>query len=314
LDLLIERYATSFKGEWDAFAQASKNGTFLFTRDFMEYHSDRFDDHSLIVRRGAEILALLPANSVGAELHSHQGLTYGGLVMSASMTTPDAVAVFDSLLAHLRREGFHRVHYKTMPSIYHRIPAEEDLYALFLADAMLSRRDVLSVVPLGRRGPVQSRRRRGASKAAKQGVLITEAEHFGAYWGLLTRHLQERYGVDPVHALDEIELLRRRFPDAIKLFEARIGVDVIAGVVIFESPMVAHVQYIAASMQGREASALDAIFQHLLENVFDRKPYFDFGISNEQAGRYLNHGLIEQKEGFGARTVVHDHYVIELTS
>ena len=39
----------------------------------------------------------------------------------------------------------------------------------------------------------------------------------------------------------------------------------------------------------------------------DRR-YFSFGISTEQAGQYLNEGLIAQKEGFGARTVVHDFY------
>ena len=36
--------------EWDAFVGASKNGTFLLTRPYMDYHADRFTDHSLIAR------------------------------------------------------------------------------------------------------------------------------------------------------------------------------------------------------------------------------------------------------------------------
>lgn len=76
--------------------------------------------------------------------------------------------------------------------------------------------------------------------------------------------------------------------------------------------MVAHAQYMASSPTGRDLGALDTLFAHLLDNVFPGKPFFDFGISNEHGGRVLNCGLIEQKEGFGARTVVHDFYEVDL--
>jgi hypothetical protein len=309
---VIERYRPADAAAWDAFVRSSKNGTFLFERGYMDYHSDRFADHSLIVRAGGEIVALFPANRVGDELHSHQGLTYGGFVVSDAMTTPAMLDLFEALLAFLRHEGFRRLHYKTVPSIYHRLPAEEDRYALFRTGAMLTRRDVLSVIPAGRRGPVQARRRRGAAKADRQGVIVAEARDWGPYWAILSDHLKARYGVAPVHTLAEIELLRGRFPDAIRLFQARLGDEVAAGVVVFESAMVAHVQYIGSSERGRETGALDAVFRHLIEDVFAEKPYFDFGISNEEQGRYLNRGLIEQKEGFGGRAVVHDFYALEL--
>lgn len=48
----------------------------------------------------------------------------------------------------------------------------------------------------------------------------------------------------------------------------------------------------------------------LIHVYYASKPYFDFGTSDEDGK--LNLGLIDQKEGFGARTVVHDHYVLEL--
>jgi hypothetical protein len=310
--LTIERYAPPHQGVWDSFVRASKNGTFLFNRRYMDYHADRFQDHSLIVSSGKGIVALLPANSVGKELHTHQGLTYGGLVVSDEMTTPLMLDLFEALAGHLRRKGFRRLHYKTVPPIYHRLPAEEDRYALFRAGAVLVRRDVLSVIPAGRRGPVQARRRRGAVKAEKLGVLVREAEHWAPYWAMLTRHLAGRYGVAPVHTLSEIELLRDRFPAEIRLFEGVFEDQVVAGVVVFESPMVAHVQYIASSSRGREIGALDAVFHHLLERIFKEKPFFDFGISNEQQGRFLNRGLIEQKEGFGGRAVVHDFLALSL--
>ena len=66
--------------EWNQFVRASKNGTFLFDRRFMDYHSDRFSDHSLMCYREGRLYALLPANEKGDTLVSHGGLTYDGLV------------------------------------------------------------------------------------------------------------------------------------------------------------------------------------------------------------------------------------------
>ena len=291
---------------------SSKNGTFLFARDYMEYHSEKFEDHSLIIRKGGTIFALMPANRVDDELHSHQGLTYGGLVTTSSMTTPRMVQIFKTLVKYLHGLGFRRLHYKTVPYIYHRIPAGEDLYVLFHAGAPLTRRDVLSVIPLGRRAPVQARRRRGAAKAQKHRLVVGETGDWRNYWKLLSDRLQDRYDVQPVHSIQQIELLRGRFLENIRLFEARLLDEVLAGVVIFESAMVAHVQYVASSARGRDAGALDRIFEYLIEQVFREKPFFDFGSSNEQQGRFLNIGLIEQKEGFGARAIVHDFYTLEL--
>lgn len=309
----IELYEPSFQSAWDAFVMSSKNGTFLLMRDYMDYHRDRFADCSFVVRDGETVVALLPANRVNDDLYSHQGLTYGGFITSAAMTTPQMLEVFDATLIHLRQQGIRRLHYKTIPSIYHSVPAEEDRYALFIKSASLSRRDVLSVIPCASRAPVQSRRRRGATKAFREGVVVDASDDFRSYWNLLSDHLQQRFAVSPVHSLEEIELLKSRFSQEIQLYTAQRDGLLLAGVVLFETAQVAHVQYIASSAEGRDVGALDAVFTELIENRFARKPYFDFGISNENSGRYLNTGLIEQKEGFGARAVVHDHYTLNLT-
>jgi hypothetical protein len=81
---------------------------------------------------------------------------------------------------------------------------------------------------------------------------------------------------------------------------------------MFNSSQVAHVQYISTSPRGREVGALDLLFATLIERDYVNQAYFDFGISNEHDGRILNVGLVEQKEGFGARAVAHDYYEITL--
>mgnify|MGYP006969164291 CR=1 FL=1 len=45
---------------------------------------------------------------------------------------------------------------------------------------------------------------------------------------------------------------------------------------------------------------------------FAGKKYFDFGISVEDGGRYLNNGLIAYKERLGGRAIVYDTYIIDL--
>ena len=76
----IVRYTPGHIAEWNQFVEASKNGTFLFDRRYMDYHADRFNDFSLMFYLGSRLLAVLPAHVVGDTLCSHNGLTYGGLL------------------------------------------------------------------------------------------------------------------------------------------------------------------------------------------------------------------------------------------
>jgi hypothetical protein len=309
----VERFTSAARGLWDGFVRNSKNGTFLFLRDYMDYHQDRFEDHSLIVHEeGGPPVALLPASRRGEVLESHGGLTYGGVVCDSSMTAARMLGVFAALLDHLRRESFTLLRYRAIPHIYHRAPAEEDLYALARNGARLLHRAALSV--LDARHPVepQIRRRRGIRKALTAGLTCRESDDLETYWALLTTALRETYGAKPVHSLDEIDLLRSRFPQNIRLFGCFQDVSLVAGVLVYETPTVARAQYIAASEVGKRLSALDLLFEVLLREVFPEKPYFDLGTSESADGLDLNRGVLEYKESLGARTVVQDTYELPI--
>jgi hypothetical protein len=310
--ITIDPYAPDRQEEWDRFVFGSKNGTFLLQRGYMDYHAHRFEDCSLMVRADGDLVALLPAHAVQAQLHSHQGLTYGGFIVSSRMTTPLMLDVFAAAVDEMRRRWFTTAVYKTIPHIYHRLPAEEDRYALFRANAMLYRRDLLSTIDMLRRPQPQERRRRGAAKAARAGVEVAESSDWRGYWTLLEAHLQNRHGVSPVHSLEEILLLHSRFPRNIRLFTAKLKGALVGGSVIYETDEVAHLQYAASNADGFALGALDRLFFHLLDEVFAGKRWFDFGNSTEQQGRWLNDGLIEQKEGFGGRAVAHDYYTLNI--
>jgi len=310
--LWVERFRPALAEEWNAFVASSKNGTFLLDRRYMDYHSDRFLDHSLLLRDANQALvALLPANEAQHWLHSHAGLTYGGLLLGIRTGASAVLEMFEAIRDYLRANALVGLRYKTIPSIYHRHPAEEDRYALFRMSARLVRRDVLAVVPSGNRIRYQDRRARGVKAARKAGVMVAESTDFSAFWGVLDTHLRARFSASPVHSLEEISMLQGRFSASIRLFEATSDGSVVAGVVIFETDRVAHVQYISASERGKALHALDAVFDYLLNQCYPHKPFFDFGGSNGETGDELNAGLVAQKEGFGARTIVHDYYELD---
>lgn len=307
----VVRYVPERAEEWDSFVVESRNGTFLFERAYMDYHADRFRDHSLFLEIQGRPVALLPAHERAKALVSHGGLTYGGLIVGDRATLSTIGHCFDAVLRQMRDEGLERLIYKTIPHIYHRQPAEEDLYALFLRGAERHRRDVLLVLDNQSRGPMQERRTRSLKRASRAGLTVRESHDYAAYWPVLTENLQSKHGVGPVHTLPEIEMLAGRFPENIQLTICTAGERVLGGIVVYASDRVAHLQYIASSAEGREYGALDAVIAHLMERWRDRR-YFDFGAATEDDGRHVNAGLVEFKEGFGARTVVHDHYTVDV--
>ena len=131
----VLKYEPELKDQWNNFVFNSKNGIFLFYRDYLEYHSDRFHDHSLLFIKNKKIVGLLPANTRKNTLYSHEGLTFGGIISGFDMKTPLMMEIFDRFIEHCKNEDKTEIVYKVIPNIYHLVPAEEDLYALFRYDA-----------------------------------------------------------------------------------------------------------------------------------------------------------------------------------
>lgn len=309
----VEPFNAGLRAEWDDFVRGSRNGTFLFERGYMDYHAERFEDASLLLRdRKGEVVALLPANRAGDRVSSHDGLTYGGLVLGLKARTREVLGLLEAALEHYCASGVTSLAYKCVPHIYHRLVSDDDLYALYRVGATLTRRDVSSTVQPNIRPAPQARRLRGARKGRSFGISICESADFGSFWPVLQEALSGRHGVLPVHSLEEITLLAGRFPAAIRLFTALEDREVVAGVVIYETPLVAHAQYIGSSQRGREVAALDLLLEELISVVYRDKRYFDFGISTLENGTELNVGLIDYKEGFGATAIVHDFYRIDV--
>ncbi len=310
--ILIAPYQNEHKTVWNDFVATSKNGLFLFSRDYMDYHSDRFHDHSLMFFRKGKLIGLFPANLKDNVLYSHGGLTFGGVISDSNMSAQIMLEIFEELNDHCRQKGISKIIYKTLPYIYHLFPSDEDLYALFRHNAQLIGRGVTASIYMTQKLDFDESRTRSIKKAQKNNLVVKRTFEFGSFMEIVKNVLLEHHGVAPVHTPQEIELLATRFPNNLKLFCSYKDNKMLAGVLVFESRNVAHAQYIANSNEGRGLGALEIVFDYLINTQFRSKKYFDFGISTEQMGQVLNSGLMLQKEGFGARSIMQDIYQLTI--
>ncbi len=310
--LEIRPYDPSCEKVWDHWCAGTVNATLLHTRRFLSYHGDRFNDASVLVYDGEKLIGLLPAAvspADAAHVVSHPGATYGGIVHDGRLTGQRMLAAFDAILGFYRAKGFSRLLYKAVPHGYCTTPAQDDLYALFRLDARRIRCDLSSTIDLANRRPLSERRRRSLKKALKSVCISSDIARLPGLWAVLHGNLERKHGARPVHTLEEITLLASRFPELIQMRCAVIDETVVAGVLLFLSANLWHAQYIASSEQGYAVSALDAVFDAVIEEAGDRGArYFDFGTSNEDGGRVLNEGLYGFKTEFGGGGMAHEFY------
>ncbi|MDI3318638.1 GNAT family N-acetyltransferase [Pinibacter soli] len=313
MDIKIERYNSSLQSVWDSFVKDAKNGVFLFERNYLEYHADRFTDHSLLFYKEDELVCVLPANEKETTYSSHGGLTFGGFIMSRRASITFVNKAFPVLLDYLKQNSFTTFIYKSIPFVYHQLPAQEDLYTLFLNGANLYRRDASSVIDLSGKISYGKGTKASLSKARKNELVVKESLDFKTFMDIEEQILRVKYNTRPTHTCEEITLLAERFPNNIKLYLVYKGDNCVGGTILYISDLVVHTQYIGITDEGKEIGALDFLTDALIQIYRPNKKYYSFGISTENDGRYLNEGLVRNKESFGARTVTHDFYRIELS-
>ena len=308
----IRRYTLEDYAIWNHFVSGAKNATFLFHRDFMEYHSDRFQDFSLLVFDEGKLISILPANRVGNTLFSHQGLTYGGFVFDGKIKLGEVIAITKNVLAFLHSSDITIFQVKLIPSIYNAFFSEEIEYAMFLANAKLIRRDCLSVIDMTKDFAFSKDRKQCIRRGEKNNLVIKEELNFELFWNeILIPNLNKKHVTKPVHSLTEINDLQQKFPKNIRHFNVYHEDKIVAGTTVFITDKVAHPQYISGNKQKNELGSLDFLYNHLITEVFKDKNFFDFGISHEQNGKKINLGLLFWKESFGAKTTVQNYYEVQ---
>lgn len=304
----IVAYQPELKEKWNEFVRLADNSNFLFDRNFMEYHSDRFTDRSVLVYDEGTLCGVFPANIKDNVLHSHQGLTYGGLVLHERKNVKKLVNYFISVFSYYQAQGITDVYYKPVPNYIAKTINDLEHFVLNILRAEVIRVDTSFVLDLSTEIKFQERRRRSIKKGEKHNTVVKVDNDFKAFWNkVLEPNLMEKFGNRPVHNLEEIELLYSRFPEKISQANAYINDEIVAGVTLMDFDGTVHCQYISSNDFGKDSGAIDLLFSDIINLYKPAKRYFSLGTANN-SGNSVNFGLTEWKEGWGSKIHAHFYY------
>jgi hypothetical protein len=310
----VKRYQESDYDSWNTFVSQAKNATFLFHRDFMEYHKDRFEDYSLMVFDGEKLIAILPANRAGEIVYSHQGLTYGGLVYSSGLNAEKVELILDDILLFLKENSVNTFYYKPIPSFYFLEGNAEIDFFLIKKGAVIEKKEMNLAVNLISPFTISKSKLKHFRKIKKFDLEFVEEQNLDPFFSLILEpRLLEKHNVKPVHSKEEISKLKHFFSDNIKQFSVYLDNCIIAGVTIFETEKIVKSQYGATSEKGEEVRALDFLFINLIKKYQQEgKHFFDMGIVGDNNEKGYNAGLLKQKEELGCTVYNQDFYKINI--
>ncbi len=304
----VIRYTPGLKKDWDNFISNAKNGTFLFYRDYMEYHADRFEDFSCMLYDNGKLKSVFPCNRNNDLAYSHQGLTFGGIIIQYKTTSLTYLEYFNLYNNFFKEQGINRVIYKTIPQVYKSYFGDEEEYAMFRINAEKIGSYLSSCIDLSKKISITRNRKRNLQKSKEQNITTCISNDWNIFWDIMYKNMMEKFSTKPVHTVEEILSLKKFFPNNIELLGAYKDNNLIAGAVIFKYQNVIKIQYAHSSPIGKEYGAIDNIYNHIILNLSKTYQYMDIGHSNLNNGTYINTGLINQKESFGARGINYNIY------
>jgi len=288
---------------WDRFLLQPSNGTFLHTRKYLSYHEDRFKDASFLVYDENTLVGLIPIAARREDPRTaicHPGISYGGVIHSGALLGQSMIITLELLIAELANKGFTSFNYKPIPYIYNSFPAQDDVYALHQLGARISRSDLSSTIAICSQRKISSKKVKSLANFPSNFEFRSGFVEIENFWKILTLNLESKYDSIPTHSLEEISRLHCFFNDEIRLFSVFRNGVMLAGAIIYKTENVWHLQYLAASEDGKKLQALDWLIQKIIILAqLDSISFLDFGHSNENGGIYLNSGLYKFKSKFG---------------
>ena len=322
--LAIEPYEPSFSDKWDAFVlDKSANGTILQSRRFLSYHPDgRFVDASLIIKKGTELVGVVPAAQVEDNglrvFSSHPGSTFGGLVVSADFLSAEASTEVALLVDEwIWEHGYDRAVMKLTSRTFSRRESSSLDYALQHAGykpfGELSFVIDLNDYPHPVEKNFTARRRRDCRYGEKAGCefsRLSRDDEIARFYEILKASLA-KFNAKPVHTLDELlDFKNNRLADECRFYGVFLGSEMIAGSMVFLfGSDVFHTQYLAADPEHLDCFPMNFLDWNLIRIASEEGfSSFSFGISTEEHGKILNTSLARFKDGFGCEHCINWTY------
>lgn len=279
----------------------------------MEYHKDRFEDFSLLIFKKNKLISLIPANKSENEVFSHQGLTFGGILLPLDIASETVFEIMDSVLDYLKQSKIKSFTVKMIPEIYFKRPANELKYYLLKHNAKIESNHMVLAVDYGKPFTIHKTKLKHY-RNNKYDFKIEESHEFESFWNsVLIPRLKSKHKVSPVHTLQEIQFLSSNFQKQIKQFNIYLEDEILAGITVFENETTVKSQYGATTEKGEKTRALDYLFLHLIFKYHKGgKSFFSMGAVTEKNKLGYNHGLLRQKVELGCSVFIQNVIKLKL--
>lgn len=324
MELTVKFFEKDQEEKWDKFVfNESLNGTFLQTRKFLNYHPDgKFEDCSLCVYKGEELVAVLPACEIDDEgkktFFGHKGSTFGGICISPKIYNATAVSdLMDTLLGEIESLGFEKIYLKMVPAIYQHGNCELlDYYLVKNGFNCYNELNYYMNLDRYRENVVSqfsSSKRRDYKYSLKSGFSFKKLENkreILEFYNVLRLNLK-KLNLQAVHSLDDLyDLKFNKFGDEIEFYGVYYRDVLVAGSMVFIfANRVFHTQYLSSNEEYLKLFPMDFLITNLIQTAVEKNmEKFSFGICTENQGSYLNLGLSRFKEGFGAEYCINRSY------
>jgi hypothetical protein len=311
----IVSYDDSYETQWDNFIHNdSANGTFLQTKNFLNYHpKERFIDNSVLLFKENMLVAVVPGCSINDEgrktFSSHAGSTFGGFVIHRKYY--DAVSIIEMIKAlenKLREDGFEKVVLKITPDLFSKEKSDVLQYALTYCGyddySELSTYIDFETYKQDIEANCNYRQRRNIKNSLKYALQFEKLSDADIYqfYKILEKNLV-KFNARPVHTVDELlDFKNNRLKDIVEFYGVYFEDKIVSAAMIFKFDRVLHTQYLASDYDYSNCRPMTYLYYKLIELVSQNGyKILSWGISTEKNGAVLNESLLSFKESFGSK-------------
>jgi len=327
MHLSIEKFSNKDDEKWDNFIMNNSiNGTLLHSRKFLNYHKNKFSDYSLLIKKCASIVAVVPACEVVEEnkriFYSHKGSTFGGIVINSVYNNISHIdSVISILEQYLNEQGFDKVILKNTSEIF--CNDNTSLLDYFYFKYGYSSYNELSLyIDFKKYDSIiennfSASKRRDLKYSLKYNLqfkILKTDDEVNDFYKLLVLSLTN-HNTKPVHSLEELlDFKNSRLSDIVEFYGVYYKDNLIAGSMVFNfNNTVFHTQYLASDSVYSKYYPMNFLNYNLIREAYlNSFRFFSFGISTEKQGEILNTSLAQFKEGFGAMSSINRTYFKEL--
>ncbi len=318
----IIEYSGEWKEKWDAFVEASNNGTMFHLQRFFDYHKpDKFKFNHLIFLEKNRIAAVLPGSLLKNNVfESPIGASYGSIV-TKDLKFNKAMQIVSTLLEYGRQKGIKEFLLTPAPLIYEMYPNQNLDFALLWQGFKYQLHYISSAIKLDKSLEIISRFqatvRRNIRKTLKDKNIRVEINNrYDEFYPILLKN-KARHNIKPTHSYEDLLKLKELLPCKLKLFMVYYKDIPIGGSLMFYPNK--NVALCFYNMLLYEYSQYKPIQRVMYEVVKDATQlgykYVDIGVSQDTS---VNNpmtpsmSLIEFKEKFDAKTIMRNTFHIKL--